>query len=82
MRMEEHMTGMPARCVYNLKDDPLETVNLADQYPDKADELDAVLEEYIRTVTGGGPDPLHEQPISQRPWRKPKAPDHARAKAK
>lgn len=67
--------GMPARSLFNLKDDPLEVINLVDEYPDVAAELDAVLEDYIQTVTGGGPDPLHEQPISQRPWGQRKAPD-------
>jgi arylsulfatase A-like enzyme len=77
MRMEEHLTGMRARALFDLEDDPLETINLADECPDVAAELDAMLEDYIRTVTEGGPDPLHEQPISQRPWERRKAPDRA-----
>jgi len=56
---------MPARSLFDLDNDPLETVNLADECPDVVAQLDAVLEDYIQTVTGGGPDPLHEQPISQ-----------------
>lgn len=75
MRMEERLAGMPARSLFNLDSDPLETVNRIDEHPDVAAQLDAVLEDYIHTVTEGGPDPLHEQPISQRPWARRKAPD-------
>jgi len=77
MRMEENLMGMPARSLYDLEDDPLETANLVDECPDVAAQLDAVLEDYIQTVTGGRSDPLHEQPISQRPWGRRKAPDRA-----
>ena len=77
MRMEEHLVSMPGRGLFDLEEDPLETVNLADERPDVADEMDALLEAYIRSVTRGGRDPLLEQPVSERRWPKAKAPDHA-----
>lgn len=78
-RMEEVLSSMPARGLFDLEQDPLETENLADARPDRAAELDAVLNEYVVRSTEGRPDPIRAQPITQRPWERPRAPDHARS---
>jgi arylsulfatase A-like enzyme len=78
-RMEEQLASMPRRFLFDLREDPLETVNLADERPDTANELDALMEAHIQAVTHGGKDPILEQPVTERQWPRAKAPDHAAA---
>jgi len=57
--------GFGACAVDNLDSDPEEYLNLADFMPDKTAELDDCLDAYIAKATGGGPDPLVEQPVTR-----------------
>ena len=77
--MEEELFSVPARGLFDLEQDPLETENLVDARPQQAAELDALLNDYVATHTEGRPDPLLVQPVTQRPWEKPRVPDHVRA---
>jgi len=78
-RMEETLFSVPARGLFDLEQDPLETENLVDALPQQAAELDALLNEYVAAHTEGRPDPLLVQPITQRPWERSRVPDHVRA---
>ncbi len=44
---EAKQQGLPCRQLFHLGDDPAEAINLAEQYPEKADELKALLEQQV-----------------------------------
>ena len=44
--------------LYNVKEDPMEVVNLAETEKEKAEELRGVLHEWVRTNLMGAPDPV------------------------
>ena len=57
--------------LFNLKDDPQERTNLANEHPDKYAEMKATLLAHDAEVLGDGPD-----------WWKKKQPESRRRKAK
>lgn len=46
-RTEEELRGLPARQLYNLNEDPAEEKNLVQEHPEKAKQLEALLEKYV-----------------------------------
>ena len=44
---EELLKTMPPVQLYNLKNDPVEKINLQSEFPEKVDELKALLTKYI-----------------------------------
>ncbi|MFC4810305.1 sulfatase [Paenibacillus sp. GCM10023250] len=51
----------PPRELYDLLEDPLETVNLADARTDVADALESQLNAFVAEKLAGRPDPMKEQ---------------------
>lgn len=56
-RFEPHPAYPAVRELYNLQDDIGETRNLAKQMPDKVDQLDALIDEFVRTTGALAPKP-------------------------
>ena len=67
MRLEEETEAMPPRSLFNLESDPEELVNLVAALPDRAAEMDELLNAHIAKVIGPHPDPLLGQPVTSRP---------------
>ena len=64
MRMEAQYNSMAPKCLYNLKEDPMETRNLSDVKEEVVDRMDLLIDKHIARTTGGGPDPLKVQEIT------------------
>jgi arylsulfatase A-like enzyme len=59
--------GLPAVQLYNMKDDPGETINLQDKYPDTVKELTALMKKYIEE--GRSTPGLPQKNDGEYPWK-------------